>query len=285
MPNEPCNSKSNETEPGNHGTEKTQSHVQTLNRWKQPARSLRNRLIESLIIVIPIFIILLLIILPNIQLARTPGLTTCSKSNMSQISRALFFYKERHGCMPADIYGPRDPTADPSEPRKPLLSWRVRILPFMERRDLYEKFHLDEPWDSPHNRTLIDQMPMLLHSPRSYLDPKDCRTNYLAIKGPATAFSEKYNRLPIEEIPDGPEHTVWLIEVRDELAEVWTRPTDVVVENENKDILKQYGGIGWSGILVSYLDGTAVKLDESITPEEFYRLCTCDDSEDVSGNQ
>ena len=42
---------------------------------------------------------------------------------------------------------------------KPLLSWRVHLLPFLEENELYEQFKLDEPWDSPHNIKLLDQMP------------------------------------------------------------------------------------------------------------------------------
>ena len=42
---------------------------------------------------------------------------------------------------------------------RPLLSWRVAILPYIDQEDLYKQFHLDEPWDSPHNRSLIEKMP------------------------------------------------------------------------------------------------------------------------------
>ena len=42
---------------------------------------------------------------------------------------------------------------------KPLLSWRVAILPYLEQQELYNKFHVDEPWDSPHNKALIKEMP------------------------------------------------------------------------------------------------------------------------------
>jgi len=30
---------------------------------------------------------------------------------------------------------------------KPLLSWRVQLLPYLEENGLYRQFHLDEPWD------------------------------------------------------------------------------------------------------------------------------------------
>ena len=35
---------------------------------------------------------------------------------------------------------------------KPLLSWRAQMLPNLEEIALYEQFHLDEPWDSQHNK-------------------------------------------------------------------------------------------------------------------------------------
>ena len=42
---------------------------------------------------------------------------------------------------------------------RPGLSWRVAILPYLGQKSLYEKFKLDEPWDSPHNKPLLAEMP------------------------------------------------------------------------------------------------------------------------------
>ncbi len=42
---------------------------------------------------------------------------------------------------------------------KSKLSWRVYLLPFVEQNELYQQFHLDEAWDSPHNKQLLDKMP------------------------------------------------------------------------------------------------------------------------------
>src|SRR5205823_10918869 len=47
---------------------------------------------------------------------------------------------------------------------KPLLSWRVHLLPFLEQDNLYKQFHLDEPWDSEHNKKLIARMPPVYRS-------------------------------------------------------------------------------------------------------------------------
>ena len=49
---------------------------------------------------------------------------------------------------------------------KPLLSWRVAILPGLEQGNLYKQFRLDEPWDSPHNLTLLPLMPICVGSER-----------------------------------------------------------------------------------------------------------------------
>src|SRR4051812_49040872 len=42
---------------------------------------------------------------------------------------------------------------------RPLLSWRVAILPWLEEHELYQRFHLDEAWNSPHNLSLLGEMP------------------------------------------------------------------------------------------------------------------------------
>ena len=87
---------------------------------------------------------------------------------------ALHNYHDAHGHFPADV---RDKDG------KPLLSWRVQILPYLEQERLYKQFKLDEPWDSEHNKKLIDKMPKTLRSPRQAAALTD-RTDYLAPLGP-----------------------------------------------------------------------------------------------------
>ena len=65
-------------------------------------------------------------------------------------------YREAHGRFPAPAIQGKD--------GKPLLSWRVAILPYLEEDGLYQSFKLDEPWDSPHNKPLLERMPRPLRS-------------------------------------------------------------------------------------------------------------------------
>ena len=69
---------------------------------------------------------------------------------MRNIGIALICADTAEGQLPVAIY---------SKDGKPLLSWRVMLLPGLERGKLYEQFHLDEPWDSPHNIKLLPKMP------------------------------------------------------------------------------------------------------------------------------
>ena len=65
---------------------------------------------------------------------------------------------------------------------KPLLSWRVRLLPYMEQQELYNQFKLDEPWDSENNKKLIAKMPKI-YAVAHRKEVKDGMTFYQAFVG------------------------------------------------------------------------------------------------------
>jgi hypothetical protein len=71
--------------------------------------------------------------------------------HLKRLGLALHAYHEKHDHFPSPAIAGRDGT--------PLLSWRVALLPHLGYRSLYERFHLDEPWDSPNNRALLREMP------------------------------------------------------------------------------------------------------------------------------
>src|SRR5439155_8430347 len=68
-----------------------------------------------------------------------------SMNNLKQIALAFHNYLDVNKAFPAST----------SKDGKPLLSWRVHILPYLEQDGLYKQFKLDEPWDSEHNKALI----------------------------------------------------------------------------------------------------------------------------------
>jgi hypothetical protein len=110
---------------------------------------------------------------------------------------------------------------------RPLLSWRVAILPFMGEMELYKQFHLDEPWDSPHNRKLVAKMPKAFADP----DPKlkqtiaAGKTTYQLPVAAETIFFNKEGTL-YRDITDGTANSILVVEVAPSQAVEWTKPED-----------------------------------------------------------
>jgi hypothetical protein len=89
--------------------------------------------------------ILVALLLPAVQAAREAARRTQSTNNLKQLILGLLNYESANGHFP--------PHASYSPDGKPLLSWRVHILPYLEEQALYSQFRLDEPWDSEHNQS------------------------------------------------------------------------------------------------------------------------------------
>ncbi|NOZ40333.1 MAG: DUF1559 domain-containing protein [Planctomycetes bacterium] len=108
---------------------------------------------------------------------------------------------------------------------QPLLSWRVQLLPYLDQQKLYEQFHLDEPWDSPHNKTLIAKIPKAFQSPENPADKKH-KTRFLVPVGKTTIFPGR-KAMSFASIRDGSSNTIMLVQVASESAVVWTKPDDL----------------------------------------------------------
>ena len=118
---------------------------------------------------------------------------------------------------------------------RPLLSWRVAILPYLEELELYQQFRLDEPWDSEHNRRLIPLMPAIYADPDPGPQHKlgdQGLTTYQVPVGEGTVFSGTVG-MKLGQITDGTSKTVLAVEVVPDRAVVWTRPSDWQVDWNN----------------------------------------------------
>lgn len=125
-----------------------------------------------------------------------------------------------------DVFPPFPPKndADPGD-----LSWRVHILPFLEEIELYNKFALDEPWDSPQNIDLLDEMPAIYAAGLEFwLVPSKLQPSHTMLQAPAGEGTILGGDEPvtIRKITDGTSNTLWLVEVTAEQAVPWTAPRD-----------------------------------------------------------
>jgi type II secretory pathway pseudopilin PulG len=162
--------------------------------------------------------VLVALLLPAVQAAREAARRNASLNNMKQILLALLNYEAARRSLPA--------YANFSPDGKPLLSWRVHLLPFMEQQVLYQQFHLDEPWDSPHNKALIPQMPAIFLDPSSGHAPTEGLTHYLGVKGEGRYFDGTSEGRKLIDMTDGTSNTIAFVQVNDDRTVIWTKPED-----------------------------------------------------------
>ncbi len=151
---------------------------------------------------------------------------------------------------------------------KPLLSWRVRLLPFLDQTALYKEFHLDEPWDSEHNRKLIERMPDVFRIAPGLAPGRTCIE--LPI-GANTAWPEGRG-LVIRDFRDGTSHTILAVETDDEHAVIWTQPSDLTYDpaHPTTGLGSHFG----EGFLALSADGAAHFLPRDTKPEKLRPLFT-----------
>jgi hypothetical protein len=155
-------------------------------------------------------------LVPAAQKLRGDAGRVKSANNLKQLAIGIHNYESAYGHLPHDIVDKNG---------KPLLSWRVQILPFIEQNNLYNQFKLDEPWDSDNNKAASQAVIKVFLAPEAKLPPKMewGLTSYRAISGPGAAF-EPGKKLKLVDFTDGTSNTIMLIET-DELVP-WAKPGD-----------------------------------------------------------
>ncbi len=195
------------------------------------------------------------LLLPAIQASRESARRVQSMNNMKQIALAMLVHENAHGSFPAAYKADKG--------GKPLLSWRVLILPYLDQDGLYKEFHLDEPWDSEHNKKLIARMPSTYKSPTSRIAAEG-KTNYLTVRGPRTAFSDGKG-VKLMDIKDGTSNTVMTVEVPDDKAVIWTKPDDFQYDEQSPG--KGLIGMRPGGFLAGMCDGSVRFLPATINAD------------------
>ena len=173
--------------------------------------------------VIVFAVLFYMLMLPSVQGAREAARRTQCKNKLKHIGLALHQYHDKFGSFP--------PPATYDADGQPLLSWRVLILPCIDlpgTKELFAEFHLDEPWDSPHNLPLSDKMPDVYRCPSDYLPPRT--TGYVAAVGDETYFPP-HRTVRNSDVKDGGGLTAMIGELLSSKI-VWTKPDDLVFDDQ-----------------------------------------------------
>lgn len=187
------------------------------------------------------------LLLPAVQAARHTARRTESMNNIKQLSIAVLNYEAAQGRLPTATMPVNGQGKEHVQ-----LSWRVAVLPYLGHEALYREFHLDEAWDSEHNKKLIPRMPEVYRSPFSASEAG--KTNYLAVRGERCVIREKGEGCRLSEITDGTSNTVWVVEADDDQAQVWTKPDDFAWNPKNP--AAGLGRLQNGPIMAGFVDGS-----------------------------
>lgn len=201
------------------------------------------------------------LLLPAVQAARTASRRMSVSNNMKQVMLAMHNYHAAYNRLP--------PAAISDEDGNPLLSWRVAILPFMEEQELYEEFHLDEPWDSEHNLPLSKELPDVYDSPNA---PTPAGMTVLQ-----AVVGDNMGLRPIEktgfrDFLDGISSSILIMQVDTDAAVIWSKPEDLEIDLDSP--LEHLGSAEMGGFHVGMADGAIKFITENVDPELFQKMLT-----------
>jgi prepilin-type processing-associated H-X9-DG protein len=180
------------------------------------------------------------LLVPATQRIRAAANRMKSSNNLKQFALGVHNYHDTNGNVPAAIC---DNTG------KPLLSWRVAILPYIEQDNLYKQFKLDEPWDSENNKALIAQMPKIFELPGAPAKPG--QTHYRVFVGKQASFKSYADAATIAGITDGTSNTWMIVEAAE--AVTWTKPDELEYDGKAEPKLGRFFNGGFN---VAFWDGS-----------------------------
>ncbi|QEG23049.1 DUF1559 family PulG-like putative transporter [Mariniblastus fucicola] len=187
------------------------------------------------------------VLAPQVKAARAAAIKTQTKNMLRQLILGMLNYESAHRHFPTQYNVDAD--------GKPLLSWRVHILPFLNQMELYEQFNLEEPWDSEQNLKLVSKMPMTYWDPRgeAFELNKEGKTIFQVPAGEGLVFNAA-NKTGFGDLTDGSSNTISIVAMPPEQAVPWTKPVDWNVDLENP--LEKLKAKGKKEVVLSLCDGS-----------------------------
>ncbi len=207
--------------------------------------------------------------------AREAARDIICRSNLKQIALAMYGYHQAYKCFP--------PAYVTDAEGRPMHSWRVLVLPFIEGDNPYKRYRFEEPWDSPNNLTVANNDFSRHFRCPSHPKVDYLATNYVLIVGPHTISDGPHCR-KYEEITDGSSNTIMVVEVADSGIR-WTEPRDLRFDEIdfriNGDKRPGIGSHHRQKVNVAMCNCAVISLADSTPPEVVKALTTIDGGEDV----
>ncbi len=212
------------------------------------------------------------VLLPSVGGVKNAARSAQSMNNLRQQALACLNYESAYMRFPCD-----GPIARGDEDKEHEFSWRVHILPFIEQNNLYQQIHFDEPWDSEHNKTLHDQMPLVYRAPNSKAAAG--MTVYRGFGGDSGILAnDDGQRIGFGQIVDGSSNTILVMQVDDEMATPWMKPD--CLDPDEAQVEEIFGKHKLTNS--AFCDGSVHRIPATIDPEVLKHLLERDDGNVVS---
>jgi hypothetical protein len=190
-----------------------------------------------------------------------------ASNNLMLIGNASHRYADDHDRKFADDLTDKD--------GRPLLSWRVALLPYVDGQKLYQEFKLDESWDSEHNKKLIKKMPKVFAPVR--VKAKEGDTFIQRFVGKGALFNENGVAYTLPTIPDGTSNTALMVEAGDPV--IWTQPVDLPFNL--KGPLPKLGGLFNGDFHILLADGSVALFKKNYDLDEMKKVVRPDDGKPI----
>lgn len=155
-----------------------------------------------------------------------------AEGKLKQIGQAVLAYEKDLKSYP--------PAFNKDADGKPLLSWRVHILPYLGNRLLYRQFHLNEPWDSEHNKRLIRRMPLVFKDGMGNADRGE--TAFVGLVGANSAFDP--DGVPRKAGTFSSPKTM-IVQTNSNLGVIWTKPDDLILDGKEIGAILKFMSPRW----------------------------------------
>ena len=196
------------------------------------------------------------LLLPRVGSRGEPPQVEQCRKNLGQIAVALHEYHQAYNCFP--------PASISDKNGRPMHSWRVLILPYLDQKKLYDQYDFNEPWNGPHNSKLLAARPPV------YVCPSDqeaqafgaARTSYVAVVGTHAAWGKaKPRSLNDPELANCFPTTILVAETASRIE--WSEPKDICLDalgssgtSSDSVTLSSKHGCYWHDLLYDYEDDT-----------------------------
>jgi hypothetical protein len=185
---------------------------------------------------------------------------------------AVHNYASENGCLPpaylADSEG------------RPMHSWRVLLLPYMEQTQLFNAYNLSEPWNGPNNAKLAGQIGNAFRRPEATGD--SVMTSFVAVVGPQTPFPGARS-LKFDDIVDGTSSTIMFVEIANSNI-CWMEPRDLSFDRMSfrvNDRNIACVGSPYGGARIALMNGSVREIKNTLPPEVLRALVTASGHETV----